>query len=129
MSVSFHHGSAYSYIIWGMNSRPMMATLQRHSLTPLTWTTTIFWQIITALMALNTAFYFITLPNFLSFQEKYVFHFMQLIWTLHYCYCICKRLIALCTYPLNWTWQNPVVPQTPILSPHPKSEPNVFSLL
>jgi hypothetical protein len=34
LSVSFHRGSTYSYIIWGMKIVPLTAEVQRHSLTP-----------------------------------------------------------------------------------------------
>jgi hypothetical protein len=35
VSISFHRESLYSYIVWEMNSRPLMATVQRHGLTPI----------------------------------------------------------------------------------------------
>jgi hypothetical protein len=38
--VSFHSGSSYSYIIWGMNKiGPLVAAVQRHNIAPSTWTT------------------------------------------------------------------------------------------
>jgi hypothetical protein len=40
LSVSLHRGSPYSYTIWGLNNRPYVAAVQRHSLMPSTWTTT-----------------------------------------------------------------------------------------
>jgi hypothetical protein len=45
LSASFHRGSAYSYITWRMNNRPLVAEFQLHSLTPSTWTTTDFWSV------------------------------------------------------------------------------------
>jgi hypothetical protein len=33
-SMSFHHHSPYSYIIWGWTICPLVAAVQRHSLTP-----------------------------------------------------------------------------------------------
>jgi hypothetical protein len=36
LSLSFHRGSPYSYIIWGMNNRLLVAAVQRHRLTPST---------------------------------------------------------------------------------------------
>jgi hypothetical protein len=36
MSISFHHGSPCSYITFGTNNRPLLAAVQRRSLTPST---------------------------------------------------------------------------------------------
>jgi hypothetical protein len=38
LSVSFHRGSPYSYIIWGWTLGPLVGAVRRHSLTPSTWT-------------------------------------------------------------------------------------------
>jgi hypothetical protein len=38
LSVSFHHGSTYSYITWGIKIGPLVATVQRHILTSSTRT-------------------------------------------------------------------------------------------
>jgi hypothetical protein len=40
LSISFHRGCLYLYIIWGWALGPLVAADQRQSLTPSTWTTT-----------------------------------------------------------------------------------------
>jgi hypothetical protein len=40
-SVSFHHDSPHPYIIWEMKTRIFVPTVQRRSLTPSAWTTTL----------------------------------------------------------------------------------------
>jgi hypothetical protein len=42
LSISFHRGSPYSELPGGWTTRPFVATVQRHSLTPSTWTSTKF---------------------------------------------------------------------------------------
>jgi D-alanyl-lipoteichoic acid acyltransferase DltB (MBOAT superfamily) len=38
LSISFHHGSPYLYIIWGLTIGLLVAAVQRYSLTALAWT-------------------------------------------------------------------------------------------
>jgi hypothetical protein len=37
VSISFCRGSPHSYVIWGWTISPLVGTVQRHSLTPVTW--------------------------------------------------------------------------------------------
>jgi hypothetical protein len=39
LSISFRHGFPWSCVSWGWTTGPLVAAVQRHSLTPSTWTT------------------------------------------------------------------------------------------
>jgi general stress protein CsbA len=45
LSVSFHRSSLYSYVVWVLAICPLVASVQRHWLTPTTWTTTLTWLV------------------------------------------------------------------------------------
>jgi hypothetical protein len=40
LSISLHRGLSYSYVIWGRTTGPLVAAIQRHSLTASKWATT-----------------------------------------------------------------------------------------
>jgi hypothetical protein len=58
LSIPFHYGSPYSYIIWAWTIGPLVAAVRRHILTPSTWTTVA--QLITKFPVLYRTQRFIT---------------------------------------------------------------------